>query len=115
MKYSTNTTNIQIRVEGWKRVQNGTMHNSSGTYEVYANGNGIGYLNVYGSATIQGSGKETEMFTISNPYKPIGLYVNQVNSKSDSQIITIWSGIFTIYNVANVGTTTVEYSSLFRY
>ena len=91
------------------------MHNSTGSFEVYANGNGIGYLYVYGSANIQGTGKETQMFTINNPYKPIGFYVNQVNSKSDSQIITIWSGIFTIYNSANVGTTTVEYSSIFRY
>lgn len=78
--------NIQVNVTGWKQVQNGTMNSSTGTWRLYYNGNGLCHLTVLGQAAIQGTGRDTSMFSFDSKYAPIeSPIVRHINSKSNLQ------------------------------
>lgn len=115
MFFSANNHNTQIQVTGWKQVQNGTMHNSSGTYTLYYNGEGLCHLKVTGQANIQGAGGSTTMFTLNSGYRPLYALARNVNSKQWDITATLWSnGNFVIYNTTGSGSVTVEYEETYR-
>ena len=91
------------------------MHNSSGTYTLYYNGNGLCHLKVYGQATIQGAGYSTTMFTVNSGYRPTSNLTRNVNSKQWDLIATLWNtGNFVVYNTTGTGSVTVEWEETYR-